>query len=142
MLAFLIFPSHTSAHCDTLDGPVVSAARKSLDRDNISYVLIWVKPENEDELKKAFKRVKGKKRLAKTKEEKENPELIRKETSRMGRIAQGAGVNTSEVRSLLKQYDMLQSMVKSSSEFDMSKGIDPRQMQKLLKKFGRKKMKF
>lgn len=75
MLAFLIFPSHTSAHCDTLDGPVVSAARKSLDRDNISYVLIWVKPENEDELKKAFKRVKGKKRLAKTKEEKEKAEM-------------------------------------------------------------------
>lgn len=77
-----------------------------------------------------------------TKEERENPEKIKKETARLGRIAKGAGVNTSEVRSLLKQYEMLQTMVKESSEFDMSKGINPRQMQKLMKKFGKKKMKF
>jgi len=76
------------------------------------------------------------------KEEKENPELIKKETSRIGRIARGAGVNTSEVRALLKQYDLLQTVVKDSSEFDMSKGINPRQLQKLMKKFGKKKMKF
>jgi len=76
------------------------------------------------------------------KEEKENPELIKKETSRIGRIARGAGVNTSEVRALLKQYNLLQTVVKDSSEFDMSKGINPRQLQKLMKKFGKKKMKF
>ncbi|MCR4327119.1 MAG: signal recognition particle receptor subunit alpha [Nanoarchaeota archaeon] len=74
--------------------------------------------------------------------EKENPEIIKKETSRIGRIAKGAGVNTSDVRSLLKQYDMLQTMVKESSDFDMSNGINPRQLQKLMKKFGKKKMKF
>ncbi|MFH1311524.1 MAG: signal recognition particle receptor subunit alpha, partial [Nanoarchaeota archaeon] len=39
-----------------------------------------------------------------TSEEKENPELLEKQTSRIARIAKGAGVHTSEVRSLLKQY--------------------------------------
>ncbi|MBU2612402.1 MAG: signal recognition particle receptor subunit alpha [Nanoarchaeota archaeon] len=74
--------------------------------------------------------------------ERENPEIIRKETSRISRIAKGSGVNTSDIRSLLKQYDMLQSMVKDSADLDMSKGMNPRQMQKLMKKFGKKGMKF
>jgi signal recognition particle subunit SRP54 len=38
-----------------------------------------------------------------TKEEKENPELLEKQTTRIGRVAKGAGVNNSDVRSLLKQ---------------------------------------
>ncbi|NCQ41722.1 MAG: signal recognition particle protein Srp19, partial [Cyanobacteria bacterium] len=48
------------------------------------------------------------------KEERENPELIKKETTRIGRIAKGAGVNNSELRALLKQYDMLAGMVKGT----------------------------
>ncbi len=77
-----------------------------------------------------------------TAQEKENPELIKKETSRISRIAQGAGVNSSDVRSLLKQYDLLASMVKDSSGLDMSQGINPRQLQKMMKKLGKKGMKF
>ena len=42
-----------------------------------------------------------------TSEERENPELLKKQTSRIARIAKGAGVTTTEIRSLLKQYDML-----------------------------------
>ncbi|MEK6842631.1 MAG: signal recognition particle receptor subunit alpha, partial [Nanoarchaeota archaeon] len=42
-----------------------------------------------------------------TPEEKENPELLEKQTSRIQRIAHGSGVNTSDIRSLLKQYKML-----------------------------------
>ncbi|MEK6926753.1 MAG: signal recognition particle receptor subunit alpha [Nanoarchaeota archaeon] len=76
-----------------------------------------------------------------TKEEKENPEVIKKQTSRISRIAKGAGVHTSEIRALLKQHDLLNDMMKSQSEFDPSKGFSQRQMQKLAKKFG-KKMRF
>ena len=76
-----------------------------------------------------------------TKEEKENPEVIKKQTSRISRIAKGAGVHTSEIRVLLKQHDLLNDMMKSQSEFDPSKGFSQRQMQKLAKKFG-KKMRF
>jgi len=74
-----------------------------------------------------------------TPEEKENPELLKKQTSRMSRIAKGAGVNTSDIRSLIKQYDVLQDMIKDSSGMDMSKGMNPKQMQKLMKKFGKVK---
>lgn len=74
-----------------------------------------------------------------TPEEKENPELLKKQTSRMSRIAKGAGVNTSDIRSLIKQYDVLQEMIKDSSAMDMSKGMNQKQMQKLMKKFGKVK---
>ncbi len=75
-----------------------------------------------------------------TKEERENPEKIQKQTSRISRIAKGAGVNNSDVRSLLKQYDMLQSMIKEQSSFDPEKGMNMKAMQKMMKKFGKKKM--
>jgi hypothetical protein len=42
------------AHCDTLDGPVVAAARQALDQNSPNLVLIWVKRENEPEIKAAF----------------------------------------------------------------------------------------
>jgi signal recognition particle subunit SRP54 len=75
--------------------------------------------------------------------EKENPEIILKQTSRISRIAKGAGVNNSDVRALLKQYSMLNSMIKNSSEMDLSQGMNPKQMQKLLRKFAKgKKLKF
>jgi signal recognition particle subunit SRP54 len=74
-----------------------------------------------------------------TKEEIENPELIEKQTSRIGRIAQGAGVNNTDVRALLKQYKMLQSFVKEQANIDPEKGMDQKQLMKLARKFGKKK---
>lgn len=74
-----------------------------------------------------------------TPEEINNPELIEKQTSRIGRIASGTGVNNSDVRSLLKQYKMLQEMVSAGSSMDMSQGMDQKQMMKLARKFGKKK---
>ena len=74
-----------------------------------------------------------------TPEEIDNPELIEKQTSRIGRIATGAGVHNSDVRALLKQYKMLQEMVSTGSSMDMSKGMDQKQMMKLARKFGKKK---
>lgn len=41
-------------HCDTLDGPVVTLARKALDTDNVNFVLPWVGPGDEPEIRKAF----------------------------------------------------------------------------------------
>ncbi|MBL7059224.1 signal recognition particle protein [Candidatus Pacearchaeota archaeon] len=76
-----------------------------------------------------------------TNEEKENPETLKKQTSRINRIAKGAGVNNTDVRALLKQYDMLNEMLKTGNNLDMSKGMNPKQMQKMMKKFG-KKMRF
>ena len=42
------------AHCDTLDGPVVSAARKALDTGNVNHALVWVQKKDEGEIRKAF----------------------------------------------------------------------------------------
>ena len=81
-----------------------------------------------------------------TSEEKENPELLEKQTARIARVAQGAGVHTSDVRALLKQYKLLNEMVKSGAGtegLDMSQGLSQKQMQKLAKKFSKiKKMRF
>jgi signal recognition particle subunit SRP54 len=79
-----------------------------------------------------------------TPEEKDNPELLEKQTSRISRIAKGAGVSSANIRSLLKQYKMLNEMVgEGLSNMDMSKGISQKQLMKLAKKFGKgKKMKF
>jgi hypothetical protein len=42
------------AHCDGLDGPVVSAAQAALQSGDVDRVLIWVHPEETDEIKHAF----------------------------------------------------------------------------------------
>jgi signal recognition particle subunit SRP54 len=76
-----------------------------------------------------------------TKEEKENPEIIEKQTSRIARIAKGSGTSTSDIRALLKQYKILKEFIKTGEDFDASKGIQgfsQKQLQKLAKKFGKK----
>lgn len=42
------------AHCDTLDGPVVAAARKALDSGNVNLILIWVQKKDEGEIRNSF----------------------------------------------------------------------------------------
>ncbi len=75
-----------------------------------------------------------------TEEEIENPEIIQKQTTRIGRIAKGSGATTTEVRQLLKQYDMLKEFAKTGGEgMDMQSGMmSQKQMMKLAKKFGKK----
>ncbi|MDE1848446.1 MAG: signal recognition particle receptor subunit alpha [Nanoarchaeota archaeon] len=77
-----------------------------------------------------------------TEEEKNNPELLKKQTSRIARIAKGAGVATANIRSLLKQYDLLSSMIKDASSADLSNGISQKQLQKMMKKLGKKGLRF
>lgn len=52
----VIDPSRASAHCDGLDGPVVTAAKQALDTGNANLVLVWVQKPDEAEIKKAFER--------------------------------------------------------------------------------------
>lgn len=42
------------AHCDALDGPVIKAAQKALETENVNLVLIWVQQNDEAEIKRAF----------------------------------------------------------------------------------------
>jgi hypothetical protein len=41
-------------HCDTLDGPVVTLARKALETANVNHVLPWVRSQDEREIRNAF----------------------------------------------------------------------------------------
>jgi signal recognition particle subunit SRP54 len=72
-----------------------------------------------------------------TKEEIENPELLEKQTSRMQRIAKGSGTTVSDIRALIKQWKMLNDMIKQQSTIS-EKGMDQKTMMKLAKKYGRK----
>lgn len=56
VLAWSLFMSGNAlAHCDTMDGPVVRAAKQALKTRNINYVLIWVRQKDEAEIRQAFR---------------------------------------------------------------------------------------
>jgi len=79
-----------------------------------------------------------------TEEEINNPELIEKQTTRLGRIAKGSGTTTSDIRQMLKQYKMIKEFSKggmSEEQLASGGGFSQKQMMKLAKKFG-KKMRF
>jgi hypothetical protein len=50
----LALAAPASAHCDGLDGPVVTAAAQALAANDPNRVLIWVQPGDEAELRAAF----------------------------------------------------------------------------------------
>jgi hypothetical protein len=50
----LILPNQATAHCDTLDGPVVADARTALSQGEVTPVLKWVNPGHEKEIREAF----------------------------------------------------------------------------------------
>ena len=58
MLAAAAFlaPHTALAHCDGMDGPVVKAAQEALADGNVNLVLIWVRKNDESEIKKAFEK--------------------------------------------------------------------------------------
>lgn len=41
-------------HCDGVDGPIVSLARRALDAGNVNLVLPWVREQDEAEIREAF----------------------------------------------------------------------------------------
>jgi hypothetical protein len=55
-LGLIATPSRARAHCDTLDGPVVAAARVALEKRDVTPVLSWVKKGDEAEITSAFKK--------------------------------------------------------------------------------------
>ena len=55
-LALLALPARVDAHCDTLDGPVVKAARAAIAKKDVTPVMRWVRPQDEPEIRAAFDR--------------------------------------------------------------------------------------
>lgn len=56
-------PRPAAAHCDTLRGPVVTAARAALEASDAALVLHWVRAEEEDAVRAAFRHVLAVRRL-------------------------------------------------------------------------------
>ena len=56
LLAAVGWIAPAQAHCDTLDGPVVSAGRQALDSGNVKLALVWVQERDEAELRTAFEK--------------------------------------------------------------------------------------
>lgn len=54
--ALILWPSSAAAHCDGLDGPVVTAARQALENGDINPVLIWVQKNDEADIRRAFEK--------------------------------------------------------------------------------------
>ena len=52
----ILTPARALAHCDRLDGPVVTAARHALEKNDVTGVLIWVQKKDEAEIRQAFER--------------------------------------------------------------------------------------
>lgn len=55
-LCFLAWavPGIATAHCDTLDGPVIVAAKAALEKGDVTPVLKWVRKEDEKEIRDLF----------------------------------------------------------------------------------------
>lgn len=58
VLTFLsiVYAGNASAHCDTLDGPVVATARIALDKGDVTPLLKWVRAEEEKKIQDAFQK--------------------------------------------------------------------------------------
>lgn len=54
-LATAAWTAPARAHCDSLDGPVVSAARRALENGNVNLALLWVQKRDETEILNAFR---------------------------------------------------------------------------------------
>lgn len=55
-MAVLLTPFPAMAHCDSLDGPVIKAARTAFTTGDVNLVLVWVQPKDEGEIHDAFRR--------------------------------------------------------------------------------------
>jgi len=74
-----------------------------------------------------------------TPEERENPETLN--SSRVTRIAKGSNTPTNEIREMIKQHKLMKEMMTGSAASGLASGqLDQRTMQKLAKKFGKRKM--
>ena len=49
-------PPGLFAHCDGMDGPVVKAAQRALERGDVNLVLVWVQKDDEARIRQAFKK--------------------------------------------------------------------------------------
>ena len=64
-IIMLVTPGTALAHCDTLNGPVVTEARAALAQGDVRPVLKWVKADQEAEIRAAFAKTLAVRKLSK-----------------------------------------------------------------------------
>lgn len=52
----LLSTEFAAAHCDSMKGPVVAAARQALEKGDLTLVLRWVRLQDEREIREAFRK--------------------------------------------------------------------------------------
>jgi hypothetical protein len=52
----VLLTEKSRAHCDTMTGPIIPEAKAALEKEDMTPVLKWIKPEKEAELKTAFEK--------------------------------------------------------------------------------------
>lgn len=57
MVLVFAAPQGASAHCDTIDGPVIQDARKAIAANEITPILKWVKENDEASVRAAFRKL-------------------------------------------------------------------------------------
>ena len=123
IVAWVFAPQAGHAHCDTLDGPVVAAARTALDKGEVTPVLKWVHKEDEGEINKAFQGALGVRKLGP--QAKELADMYFFETLvRIHRAAEGAPYTglkpAGEVEPVVAAAD---NAIKSGSVDDLAKEV-------------------
>jgi hypothetical protein len=63
-LAMFFTSSTVQAHCDSLDGPVIAAARAALAKGDVTPVLMWVKADDEPAIRALFAETLGVRQLS------------------------------------------------------------------------------
>lgn len=64
VFTLILLPESTLfGHCDTMNGPVVNAAKKALETGNVNLILIWVQKKDEAQIKEAFQKTLAVRRL-------------------------------------------------------------------------------
>lgn len=88
-IGFSLIPGIAGAHCDTLDGPVVTTAKTALEKGDVTPVLKWVKKGDEKEIRELFSKTQVARRQGK--EAKELADMYFFETLvRIHRAGEGA----------------------------------------------------
>lgn len=90
LIAMILLTVKVSAHCDSMEGPVVKASQKALETGNLNYVLVWVSADDEAEIKSVFDKVNNVRKLSP--EAKELADMYFFETVvRIHRMGEGVG---------------------------------------------------
>jgi len=62
--SLVVWSKTASAHCDTLNGPVVAAARLALQKGDVTPVLKWIKAADEAEIRQVFAQTLGVRKMS------------------------------------------------------------------------------